>query len=458
MDDGDENNDDDYGHDVIAMADDDEEEEEEERAAIRAAVVAAGSQNGRRRRRDEDNNEEDREDDGRIISRRTAASHMAASVCRRLRIDNDDGNGGGYGQRHVTRELDLRGATFLEYPDLLQAFVACLSRNSTVRKIDLSYRFVKDPKSLVRAFAAETERKTRTPTATAGGGRQHPHQQDGIDNKNGSLSIFASHPSIREIVLSRNNNLISDTDDTTLFRILVEALATNQRLDKLSLYGSDIRDAGARIVAKDLLERNKSSSILELDLYRNEITDVGCFALANALRTNTTLVRLDLRWNRISSVGVDALERTLRNSSCVLEEVCLGENNVDVTVQQQRRIARMCKANRRILSKYQKWQRVLLLSNMKSNDDDDIDTDTGTTNCCTADVGADADVAVPLSLWPRALACFSSKPTLLFESLKATPDLYLKGSGGRRTNICRCCASKKRKTPHPCCLAEEEAN
>jgi NLR family CARD domain-containing protein 3 len=70
-------------------------------------------------------------------------------------------------------------------------------------------------------------------------------------------------------------------------------------------------------------------SIIGLSLFCNDIDDNGAIALANMLATNTSLETLNLECNRITSVGATAIALALQCNNRSLQELHLGNNNID---------------------------------------------------------------------------------------------------------------------------------
>ncbi|KAG0275391.1 hypothetical protein BGZ97_010305, partial [Linnemannia gamsii] len=77
---------------------------------------------------------------------------------------------------------------------------------------------------------------------------------------------------------------------------LAEALKTNSTLITLNLEGNSIGDDGAKALSEAL---KTNSTLTTLDLGSNSIRDDGAKALAEALKTNSTLTTLKLQGNSI---------------------------------------------------------------------------------------------------------------------------------------------------------------
>ena len=92
---------------------------------------------------------------------------------------------------------------------------------------------------------------------------------------------------------------------------LAEALKENETLRKLGLRDNKISDEGARALTEALKE---NKSLEELRLNYNKISDEGAIALAEALKENKTLRKLDLRENDISEELHQRINKSLREN------------------------------------------------------------------------------------------------------------------------------------------------
>jgi hypothetical protein len=89
---------------------------------------------------------------------------------------------------------------------------------------------------------------------------------------------------------------------------LAEALRTNTSLTTLELYNNQIGDAGAVALAEAL---RTNTSLTTLNLSGNQIGDAGAVALAIALRTNTSLTALWILDNQIGYAPRQEIERLM---------------------------------------------------------------------------------------------------------------------------------------------------
>lgn len=86
---------------------------------------------------------------------------------------------------------------------------------------------------------------------------------------------------------------------------IIEALLGNKMLRELNLAGNDFFTDGARAIAV-LLETN--DTLTALDLRNNNIGAEGARVIFDALRNNRRLIRLDLRYNQIGQIGIGGIE------------------------------------------------------------------------------------------------------------------------------------------------------
>ncbi|WP_342269845.1 leucine-rich repeat domain-containing protein [Rickettsia endosymbiont of Orchestes rusci] len=92
----------------------------------------------------------------------------------------------------------------------------------------------------------------------------------------------------------------------------------------LDLYGNNIDEVGAKELAAALKSNN---SLTYLNLWNNNIGDVGAKFLAAALKSNNSLTYLDLNSNNIGKVGAKELAVALKSNNS-LTYLYLGGNNI----------------------------------------------------------------------------------------------------------------------------------
>lgn len=106
-----------------------------------------------------------------------------------------------------------------------------------------------------------------------------------------------------------------------------ENLKTNTSLLKINVSKTEIND---RIVEKLCgCLQNTASRLIDLDLSRNNITDIGLTALAEAIVGLETLKYLNLGMNLIKDSGMPALVDYLIDPRCGLTELSLTGNRIN---------------------------------------------------------------------------------------------------------------------------------
>jgi len=105
--------------------------------------------------------------------------------------------------------------------------------------------------------------------------------------------LESNDAALTELDLSDNSSYKMKSREYT--KRIGDALKTNTNVQKLTLKGLEIDDAGLAFIA-DGLKENKGITFLVLE--KNKIGSVGAEALANALKPNTTLTELNLLGNK----------------------------------------------------------------------------------------------------------------------------------------------------------------
>ena len=121
--------------------------------------------------------------------------------------------------------------------------------------------------------------------------------------------------SLTEIILSGNK--ISNTG----LEKLATALHINRTLQKLNISCNKISEEGAIAISKCLRNNN---TLLELNMSHNEISNNGIVNIARALQENTTLRMLDISYNNISDDKGTVSHNLKKNSS--LQELNMSHN------------------------------------------------------------------------------------------------------------------------------------
>ena len=110
-------------------------------------------------------------------------------------------------------------------------------------------------------------------------------------------------------------------------KALADALKTNTSLIALNLSNNNVEDKGAASLA-DALKTN--TSLIELNLSNNNVEDEGAEALADALKRNTSLTELDLSDIIVGDAGVASLADALKvNTSLVSLDLRYNEINAE---------------------------------------------------------------------------------------------------------------------------------
>lgn len=120
--------------------------------------------------------------------------------------------------------------------------------------------------------------------------------------------------------LRLQKNKITGKGATTL----ANALYNNTTLIELYLSKNTISDAGVHAFAQTLSMNN--STLRVLDLYSNHITDEGIEYLSEMLKINRTLLRLGLGSNLITDQGLRILVHSLIHSNRSLQWLSLSKN------------------------------------------------------------------------------------------------------------------------------------
>jgi NLR family CARD domain-containing protein 3 len=115
----------------------------------------------------------------------------------------------------------------------------------------------------------------------------------------------------------------SDIDDADVLDLSI-ALNSNNSLTRLDLYMNNITEVGAKYLA-DALKVN--TCLKSLNLFENNIFNNGAVFLAEALLTNNTLECLDIGGNRISDDVCLSFSKVI-SSKDTLTHLNLSDNNI----------------------------------------------------------------------------------------------------------------------------------
>ncbi|XP_069807252.1 NACHT, LRR and PYD domains-containing protein 12-like [Dendropsophus ebraccatus] len=144
-----------------------------------------------------------------------------------------------------------------------------------------------------------------------------PHFSDLMD------ALSSPDCRMEELLLGSNN--LPDTSCPQL----ASGIRNNQSLRKLDLSGN--RLSGPHF--SDLMDALSSPDcrIEELLLAMNDLRDTSCTQLASGIRNNQSLKRLDLSSNNLSGPHFSDLMDALSSPACRIEELHLGNNNLQDT-------------------------------------------------------------------------------------------------------------------------------
>lgn len=109
---------------------------------------------------------------------------------------------------------------------------------------------------------------------------------------------------------------------------LASVLELNNTLIDLDLWKNDV-GPGAAAAIRDALRHNQS--LERLCLWGNRLRDVGIVQIAKGLAENSSLLRLDVSDNQLGSEGVEAIARALTNPKCALRHLSCGQNPISST-------------------------------------------------------------------------------------------------------------------------------
>ena len=130
--------------------------------------------------------------------------------------------------------------------------------------------------------------------------------------------------------------------------LLADVLASDDKLERLSLRNCDIRPSEVAEIASSL---SRNTTLSFLDLRSNKCSDKGVMKLAAMLHGNSTLTALDLQKNKITKAGFSALRDALGQNQ-TLCQLNLQDNDDEPGLLQQ------------ILAHLQKNQHIAILNQM----------------------------------------------------------------------------------------------
>lgn len=106
-----------------------------------------------------------------------------------------------------------------------------------------------------------------------------------------------------------------------------ENMKNNTSLQKINVSKTDLSDRVLEKLSNYLV--NPSLRLVDLDISRNQITDLGLQNLAEALIKNSQLKFLNLSQNMIRDAGLRPLVNYLSQPNCTLVELSLMGNKIN---------------------------------------------------------------------------------------------------------------------------------
>ncbi|CAF2589720.1 unnamed protein product [Rotaria sp. Silwood2] len=118
-------------------------------------------------------------------------------------------------------------------------------------------------------------------------------------------------PFVSDSEINLDRQLLNDQD----MEIICKNVIIDKRCSKLRLENNDISAKGATILANGLYG---NTTLVDLQLSNNRISDMGAHALAQVLSINNfTLELLELHWNGITDVGAEYLAEMLKTNKTI---------------------------------------------------------------------------------------------------------------------------------------------
>jgi Ran GTPase-activating protein (RanGAP) involved in mRNA processing and transport len=147
-------------------------------------------------------------------------------------------------------------------------------------------------------------------------------------NKNGMTEndiiefskMIGKNTSLRELTISENyfeNGM----------NALSRSLGVNTSLRKIAIIDCDIIDEDL-VELSLLLHENTNTTLQEINLSKNRISDEGVSNLASSLEKNTTITSLDLSDNNITYKGASALAEIIFENTNNLQKLILSKNRI----------------------------------------------------------------------------------------------------------------------------------
>ncbi|CEG36411.1 LRR-containing protein [Plasmopara halstedii] len=199
-------------------------------------------------------------------------------------------------------------------PQGLQAFVNCLSVNSTLKHLSLGSENLKD--QAVQALSAGLARNAHSSIQSW----DLEFKSLGVDGAAAIANLLETNQSLAIVALSRNQ--IGDQG----VEKLAKGLRKNAQSGVKELLLTDVGMSGAGLDHLAMLLECEKCSLLTLQLSFNALENASC-TFFDALAKNTSLTKLQLKECSLSDVHVAALATALQQNSTLIE-IDLSDNNL----------------------------------------------------------------------------------------------------------------------------------
>lgn len=278
--------------------------------------------------------------------------------------------------------------------------------------------------------------------------------------------IFSSHPSLKEIefvgsyatgvwiseALKKNTSLkqlevVHNHLGDKGARALTDMIKINTSLESLDISGNSIGFEGGEAIAL-ALNQNKKSSLKCLNLAFNHLGDRGCKAIASAIDEKSTLTTLTLEGNGIGDAlaialcrnksleNLGLLENFITDTGCQYiatalrgkSSLCTLDIGVLITDDGAKELAEALETNY-TLERLRIW--LSEVSDEQSNHILSLCNNNQRLKRIFAQMKQEI-CSISLALFSKALELVGEKPGLVFELLKARPDVFRERRNQRR--------------------------
>ena len=205
------------------------------------------------------------------------------------------------------RELDI-SHTRIAYEEA-SAIVEAIQVNEALQRLIISYYVISDDTAI--AFS-ECLKTNTTLIELNMSGNEMTSKGAGLISE--ALKV---NNSLEKLTIY---NILNDDKDMCFS----ECLKTNTTLIELDMSRNNITCKGASAIAEAL----KVNRVLQkLNIISNDISDDGTVAFGECLKTNTTLIELDMSWNNITCKGASAIAEALKVNR-VLQKLNIISNDI----------------------------------------------------------------------------------------------------------------------------------